>query len=305
MKNSIKQTRIKIKKIFDKILDFCDPVLFFVRRAAKHSVAAHAAQSTLFLFISFFPFVMLFITLLNYIPLPLTEAGQLEPGFLPAPVSGLLNSLLTEINQSASGTIISVTAITALWTASKSLYAIGNGLNSVYGVKETRNYFVLRFFALIETIMFIFVLFIVLLIIVFGNIIHIWMYGISPGLAEILDKIINLRGLFGLLILTLFFSAIYVIMPDRKCKFTSQIPGGIITAVGWVGFSYLYAFYIDNFSDYSNIYGSLTAIVLFMLWLYFCMYMLFLGGEINCLLDEYRFKEKISHFYQKRKSNQE
>lgn len=295
MKDSIKQTKLKIKNTFGKILDLADPVLFFVRRAGTHSVAAHAAQSTLFLFISFFPFVMLFLSLLNYIPLPLTEAGGLEPGFLPAPVTSFISSLLEEIHASASGAIISVTAITALWAASKGLYAVGNGLNSVYGVRETRNYFVLRFFSLLETIVFIIVLVIVLVIMVFGNILHSWLNGVSPVLANMLDWIMSLRGVGGLTILSIFFTIIYVVMPDRKCKFTSQLPGGIMTAVGWVGFSYLYAYYIDNFANYSNLYGSLTAIVLLMLWLYFCMYMLFLGGEINCLIDEYNVKERLKN----------
>ncbi len=299
MKESINKTKLKIKKVIDKLLELAEPGLFFVRRAGTHSVAAHAAQSTLFIFISFFPFVMLFLTLLNYIPLPLTDGGGLEPGFLPASVTEFISSLLAEIHANASGTIISLTAITALWSASKGIYAIGNGLNSVYGVKETRNYFILRFFALLETIIFIFVLIIVLVIMVFGNLLHFWLDGVSPVLANILDWIMSLRGVGGLTILSIFFTVIYVVIPDRKCRFLSQLPGGIMTAVGWLGFSYLYAYYIDHMANYSNLYGSLTAIVLLMLWLYICMYMLFLGGEINCLIDEYNVKDKLSSFRHK------
>ena len=288
----------KFMKLKSNILNSADPLLYFSRRINKHSVAAHAAQSTLFIFISFFPFVMLFLTLLNYIPLPLTEGGSLQPGLLPVQVTNFINTILKEIHSTASGTVISLTAVTALWSSSKGFYAVGKGLNSVYEVKETRNYFILRFYALLQTIAFIFVLIIVLVILVFGNIIHLWLNNVSPLLAKIIDIIISLRGIGGLTLLSVFFTLVYVITPDRKTKFSKQLPGGILTAVGWIIFSYFYSLYIDNFAMTSNVYGSLTSIVLLMLWLYFCIYILFLGGEINNIIECYQ-KKLFHHKFHK------
>jgi membrane protein len=76
----------------------------------------------------------------------------------------------------------------------------------------------------------------------------------------------------------------YIFIPNRKTKLYKEFPGALVSAAGWMGFSYLYSFYIDNMGNYSNMYGSLTAIVLFMLWFYFCMYILFIGGEVNVVL---------------------
>jgi len=69
-----------------------------------------------------------------------------------------------------------------------------------------------------------------------------------------------------------------------------EFPGAIISAAGWVGFSALYSFYITHFANYSYLYGSLTAIVLLMLWLYFCMNILFFGAEVNVLITSRRRK---------------
>ena len=82
----------------------------------------------------------------------------------------------------------------------------------------------------------------------------------------------------------LFFTLMFMTLPGRKTSFFAELPGSILASAGWLGFSYLFSFYIDNFSNYSATYGSLTAIVLCMLWFYSCMYIMFIGAEINQVL---------------------
>jgi membrane protein len=90
-------------------------------------------------------------------------------------------------------------------------------------------------------------------------------------------------------VLTLIFWLLYTAVPHRrsrlKTRLLRELPGAVIAAVGWVGFSLLYSFYIDRIGNFS-LYGSLTAVVLAMLWLYFCLYILFLGAEINVWLQQ-------------------
>jgi membrane protein len=85
-------------------------------------------------------------------------------------------------------------------------------------------------------------------------------------------------------ILTLFFLLLYLVIPNRKSKLLAELPGAVTTAGGWIGVSYLFSFYIDHRSGNSFAYGSLTTLALAMLWLYFCMYLLFVGAEINVFL---------------------
>ena len=107
------------------------------------------------------------------------------------------------------------------------------------------------------------------------------MVRLFPVLAEITLYIISFRQLLSLTILTLIFAGLYTFIPDKKQKISSQLPGAIFSTVCWMGFSFAFSIYFDNFSNYSYMYGSLTAIVLLMLWLYFCICILFLGAEIN------------------------
>ncbi len=281
-----KRKIVRLKPVINPISDFLD-------RLSEHAVTAYAAQSAFFIIISFFPFVMLLLTLLNYIPIPLNETGGLVAGILPTAVTNFVNELLAEIHINASGTVISVTAITALWAASKGLLAVRRGMNSVYENTESRNYIIIRFYSIIETLAFIVLLIVMLVIMVFGNTLYKWLAASNPVIAEIAAVILDLRGAAGLAVLILFFDLVYIIMPDRRGHFFRELPGAILTAIGWIGFSYLYAFYVDNIANYSSLYGSLTTIVLLMVWLYICMYMLFIGGEINCLLNEIGFWKRF------------
>ena len=93
--------------------------------------------------------------------------------------------------------------------------------------------------------------------------------------------IISIRTLVGLGLMVLFFTLMYLLIPERKSSFFAELPGAILTSAGWLGFSYLYSYYIDHIANYNATYGSLTAIVLCMIWVYACMYIMFIGAEVN------------------------
>ena len=84
-----------------------------------------------------------------------------------------------------------------------------------------------------------------------------------------------------LVILALLFAVLYTYLPNRKMAFIRQLPGAVFTSVAWAVFSYVFSIYLEYASNMSVLYGSLTTLVVVMLWLYFCMYLLFIGAEIN------------------------
>lgn len=284
------------------IISFIKIIMAFSRKIRDDFVSAFSAQVAFFVIISFFPFIMLLLTLLQY--LPVTEYNMLTilTQVFPASVSSLVVSIVNEVYDKTSGTVISVAAISALWTSSKAMLAIVKGLNSVYGIKETRSYIRLRIISTIYTLIFAIMIVVTLVILVFGNRLMIWIETRIPFLTNLALLIISLRTIAGLLILTIFFLIIYIFVPNRKTVFYKELPGALVSAAGWMGFSYLYSFYIDNMGKYSNTYGSLTAIVLFMLWIYFCMYILFIGGEINIVLSSGDLFYFVKHMVINRKN---
>ena len=73
----------------------------------------------------------------------------------------------------------------------------------------------------------------------------------------------------------------YRFVPGHKQGFKKQIPGAIVATLGWYIISWIFSIYLDTFKGFSVMYGSLTTIVLAMMWVYFCMYIILIGAEVN------------------------
>ncbi len=281
-----------------KLVDFITLCAYAVKRLAKRieadNLTAYAAQAAFFVFISIFPFFLLFLTLLKYIPFFSSDnIASWNIDFLSPTIAELLKNIVSEAEQNGSGAIISITTIAALWACSKGVLGIIYGLNSVYKTTEKRGYIRLRGVSVFYTVGFMISLVLALILTVFGNKILDAVLLNMPFLAYLAEIVRDVRWLVALGLLILFFMFIYTIIPERKTKLKNELPGAIISAVGWIGFSALYSFYIDNFGNHSSVYGSLTAIVLFLLWLYFCMVILFFGAEINDMIRVHNLYELI------------
>ena len=230
----------------------------FLLQLRDDFISAFAAQTAFFIILSFIPFIMFLFTLLNLFPLTSGSLAKLPTGIL-------------------SGTA-------ALWSASRGTLALVRGLNAVYRQKETRNYFHIRALSMIYTLCFAVLLIVTMVLLVFGNLLYDWVMSQLPLLLDLAFIIMSLRSLVTMGILTSFFLLLYMVIPNRKSRLLAELPGAVITSGGWLGFSYLFSFYIDHRKNTSFAYGSLTTLAFSMLWLYFCMYILFVGAEINVFL---------------------
>lgn len=266
-----------------------------MRKLKKDSVSAYAAQAAFFIMVSFFPFSMFLLTMIQFLPITENDLTSMVSDTLPEALSPFLVNLLSEVYDASTTAVVSATLLTTLWAASKAFYSLIYGLNSVYNIPENRNYFILRIRALIYTLIFAIMLLATLLLLGFGNSITYMLNNAFPALKDATLLIISLRTSSIMCILILFFLFLYVVIPNHRSRILVELPGAILTSVGWIGFSYLYSFYIDHMSNFSNTYGSLTAVVLLMLWLYACMYMLLIGGEVNDCLRRLALVQKMHH----------
>lgn len=259
----------------------------FLRKLRADTVSAFAAQTAFFVILSFLPFFIFLLTLVRFLPVGTEKLLEALQSAVPELLHELVGVLLSEVLQKTSGAFVSVSVIAALWSASRGFLVIIQGMNAVYGNKETRNYFVLRFLSVGYTLVFAVVLVLSLLLLVFGNKIYLYIQGRVPILEHAAFLVISLRTVTAFLFLAGFFFVVYVLIPNRKSdRIGTELPGAVLSATGWLGFSYLYSVYIDCMTNFSAMYGSLTAIVLCMIWLYACMYILFIGAELNVVAAE-------------------
>lgn len=260
-------------------------IRYFSNKLKEHAVSAYAAQSAFFTILSLFPFVMLLMTLIRYLPYTEEALVAIASEALPNVIGDYVVSLINEIYAQSSATVISITVIATIWAASKGILSLIQGFNSIYGIYETRGYIYLRIIASFYTVILALAVALSLILLIFGNRLMAALTKFLPPLVSAIPAIISLRTIIALAVLFCFFLAMYVFVPNRKSGILQEMPGAVFTTIGWVGFSYLYSFYIDNFANF-NTYGSLSTIVFLMLWLYFCMYIILIGGEINVMIQE-------------------
>lgn len=270
----------RIKKIYTYIRDFS-------RQLTLDHVNAYAAQSSFFMIIAIFPLLMLLLTLIRYTPVTEQDLIKTTLAIMPDTLDPLIEQIIGEMYSQSNFAILSITAVTALWSASKGILAIIRGLNSVFGIDEKRNYFHLRIVASFYTIILLLLIVLSLGFMVFGNSVLRLFSRNMPLLYELVEFIISLRGIYIPIIFTIAFVNVYRIVPNRQYSFFDHLPGALFTSLGWIIFSYVYSIYIDNFASSTYIYGSLTTVVLLMLWIYICMYILFMGAEINIHFKEH------------------
>lgn len=272
-----------------------------VKKTNEDHVSAYSAKAAFFIMLSVIPFALLLLTSLQYTPIQRSDLMRLVYEYVPEH-NGVRAYVIEIIRQIyvKSSTIIPVTAITALWSSAKAVLALTKGLNSVYDVTENRNYIYLRMRAAFYTVLLILVIIVAMLLLVFGNSIHGFFEEYVPILAQISGFIISIRTFVALAIMAIFFASVFKYLPNRKEPMFLQIPGALCTAVSWSASSFGFSLYLDIFKGFQDMYGSLTTIVLIMLWLYFCMYSLLLGAELNVALSEH-----IIAKYEQRKRDKE
>ena len=258
-------------------------ITYFSRKIRAHHLDAYAAQAAFFLLFSTVPLLLLGVSLFRLFSFSAEGLSPGWKGFFPESVTALLEGVLAEVPGTEDSMFTSVSALTLLWSASKSVYYLMGGLNSVFEVKEARGFLKVRLLAMLYTLALILAVAGALVLMVFGG-------GLSERLGDCFPKFQSLmkflsafRFLIGILFLTGVFTAVYTVLPDRRASAGSQLPGALVASVGWMLFSLLFALYVDRFANYDTLYGSLSAIVVFMLWLYVCTYILLMGGEINLL----------------------
>ena len=271
----------------------------FTKRLKKDNVSAFSAQAAFFLFMSVIPFLSLLLTLVRYLPISQTMLYNTILGIVPDPFKPLVEEILGELFVKNRGTYLSMSIILVIWAAAKGVMAIIRGLNSVYHIEDNRNYVILRLVSAFYTIIIITTIVITMLLMVFGNQIYYAIKTDFPKAAGIISIFIKQKWILSFLLLTIFFMFIYKLVKTMTNNILLIMPGAFFSAISWSILSYGFSIYINHFSKFSYTYGSLTTIVLFMLWLYFCMYLMLIGGEINSYVKAYY--ERIKNILKRKK----
>jgi membrane protein len=255
-----------------------------VSRVIDDDITALAAQVTYYLLLSFFPFLLLLLTMLGYSNLQSKDVLIYLSQIMPKSAFDLIYTTVIDVVDSRNGNLLSLSIIGIIMSGSSGFRAIIKGLNKAYDEKETRPYFK----TLTISILFMMGLALVIIgavaFVVFGQM-------IGGTIAERLNLsskfILNwdlIRYLVTLGGMGFIFAALYHFTPCRRLTWREVVPGATFSTLGWLISSLGFAYYVNNFNNYSSVYGGIGAVIVLMLWLYITSIIILLGGEVNALL---------------------
>lgn len=256
-----------------------------VKKSINDDISGLSAQFTYYLILALFPFAILLIYLFGlYQPAPNSfEALNIV---VPDEINQVFSRITNDAVLLSKTPFLSVTIITALWTASLGSIGIIKGVNKCYEITETRGYFKLRLCGLVLTAFLIFSVQVTLVLIVIGNNILFFIQSIVKY-SDFFGLILNfLRFIISITLLTLVFSFIYKFAPPIKLSFIKVIPGAIFTSIGWITASYFFSYYVDNYSSYANLYGNLSSVFILIIWVYITGYIFLFGSELNAIISK-------------------
>ena len=260
-------------------MDFIKKLYTAIKYVNSLKVPVYASYAGYFLILSAFPSLILLLSLLRYAGLEVEVLTVALRGAIPEALFPAAKRLVILAYQGTTGGILSFSAITALWSASRGVYGLLTGLNTIYGVREDRGYLYTRSISLIYTFLFLLVLIATMALHVFGT----ELLTLLP-IMDLLNGFFDLRFFLLLGLQTAVFTAVFMVLPNRRNNFMDSIPGALLASSGWLVFSDIYSAYVEHFSVYSSIYGSVYGIALSMLWLYCCISIVFYGGALNVYL---------------------
>lgn len=279
-------------------------MLHYIKRFGEmigdNHTAACAAQSAFFIMLSIVPLASLLLAVATYLPFSQEDVLTVLMRVIPHELYIYVKDILADLYGRAGTTVISISAVAMLWSISNGIAALMDGFNSMYDLRQENRFIKSRIMALAYAILSIIVFVVVLSIYI--TVAHYYQVYVKGAFQvdELGARILlPIRYLLGWILFYFFILMLYVVLPggfglpmgkeehtNLGKRIKSQMPGAAFSSVAWLIITKLLSVYIKIFPNISFMYGSLAGIVLAMLWLYFCMYSLFIGAVMNHLLSK-------------------
>lgn len=243
------------------------------------------------LILSIFPFIIFILSSVAVFNLDVSSIVVSLTDDVPETVRQMLSYFINETFDTKHVSLFSSSLFLTLFSASSGLYTLMKGLNRAYDASERRGYIVQRFISLLLVIIFTLLIILSLYVCIFSDKINELIFGQNTGLPLM---VINLRSyLITAALIFVMIVIMYMLALVDRPTVKQLIPGTIFTMAAWLTLSKLFNIYVNNFSRYSNIYGSIGALFIFALWLNLLSYVILIGGQINAILIDRQWIKEV------------
>ena len=253
---------------------------------SKDDVLGLAAQMAYYFLFALAPAIVCVIAITSYLPFSsIQELISGLSGFAPADVVQILRDQLTNIAQGEHSGALTFGFLVALWSSSAAMVSIIGALNRAYDIEEGRPWWRVRLSAILLTIgVAIFIVLAFALIVIGPTFIDriASMVGLGPAFATVWNIA---RWPVALALVTMGVGLVYYFAPDAEQDWEWITPGAVVATVLWLAASLGFKFYVANFANYNESYGSLGGVIILMLWFYISALAILLGAELNAEIE--------------------
>ena len=273
----------KIKPLGFNGLSIYDVTTFFIKGLQEGAITTRASSLAFNFFLAFFPSIIVFFTLIPYIPISGFQETLMEilSNILPPSTNAATFNTLEDIINNQRGGLLSIGFILALYFSTNGMSSLIQAFNSSYHIRENESILKHQLLSIILTIILSGLVFLTIILIIFGKaaILYLIEYEI------ISQNQITLLNIAKWVILTfmLFIGITTIFNFGHSIKSRTKIfsPGALLATLFIILTSVIFSYYIDNFSQYNKIYGSIGTLIIILLWIYFNAIILLIGFELN------------------------
>lgn len=271
-------------EIYKQLKEF---VLKMIKRYTSHNLSTLSAYMAYYWVLAFFPFLIFIISLLTYTNLPTGIFMEYVSDIVPNSLIPVITSTINQFIANRSTALLSFGGLITLWTAGTAVNALIRGIHNAYNSKYVRPYIFSRMIAIIYTILLAVLIIFLMVGLVFGNRVGDYLFSMLDMNKGIFMPLWNMaRLIMPFIALVVVIYIMYRFIPRKYVKNARVWPGVFFTSVGWYLFSLFFSIYVDNYSKYNQLYGSIGSVFILLIWLYGSCTLLLLGAEINAVLQE-------------------
>jgi len=245
----------------------------------NNKLFVHTAATSYYILFSLSPFVILIVALIPYTPLTKESIIFALNNFLPATLASFGVGLINEI-YSLSGIILPISLVVILWSASLGVKSVRDALTQIYHFYDHKNPVKRYGISMLNTLIFIILLMVVVIFGVLGQPIYDLIDNFLPDIPGAIGKLLQFHNILSILATFLISTLAYLYLPPSRNKFKEQWVGILFTVIVQFIFSKIFSWYITIVNGYS-MYGSLAIIVVILFYVYWNIFILFLGAQIN------------------------
>ena len=258
-----------------------------LKESVEDDVLGLSAQQAYYFLFALFPALLTLVSFASFFPLEnLTdEVLQTLGRFAPPDVLRIVNEQLTEISRGNYGGLLTFAFLLTIWSSSGAMVSVISTLNAAYDITEGRSWTRVRITAILLTIGLAFFILVSMALVIVG-----------PTLAERLADMLHLGPAFEwgwkvlqwpivFALVSTGIALVYYFAPDAEQYWVWLTPGAILATVLWLASSLGLKYYLANFSNFNEVYGTIGGFMVLLLWLYLTSVAILIGAELNAEIE--------------------